>query len=288
MSSRLAPRISIVLIGAFLVGSGCGGTGLATKTDAESGTGGNLASGGAAATGGATGSGGMSTSGSGGTGTSPIASGGIDSDSCSGLYPDNPNCGGAGGNPGTGAVGTGADGAASTGGIASTGGARTGSGGSVSTGGIVSTGGTRSTGGAGGGSSVIDGGSTTGCSCAGGTTTFDCFCGVHSCARTLSSFTADAGAGGGYSTLEEYGNCNLVVVTVATGLAGGVYVFDRTTGRLVGERYESDVPDACPFDPDASSYRTLSAGQFPDATCVRSECLNGIFPAISACPDAGI
>ena len=108
MSSRLVPRISIVLIGAFLVGSGCGGTGLATKTDAESGTGGNLASGGAAATGGATGSGGMSTSGSGGTGTGPIASGGIDSDSCSGLYPNNPNCGGAGGNPGTGAVGTGA------------------------------------------------------------------------------------------------------------------------------------------------------------------------------------
>jgi hypothetical protein len=304
MSSSLALRSSLVFLGALLVGHGCGGHGLVSQRDAGSGTGGGLAAGGTVSTGGtlaaggAAGSGGVGIGGFGGTATVPIGVGGTVSDACSMGYPGNPFCGGAGGNPGTGGTTTGtggisSGGTVSTGGArtggAATGGTRTGTGGNVAAGGAVGAGGILSTADAGdGGGSTVDGDAATVCSCPGGITTFECFCRIHSCTSTLSDYTADAGVGGGYSTLEEYADCNLVVVTVATSLAGGAYVFDRTTGRLVGARYDSDVRDACPFAPDGSAYYTLSAGQFPDPSCVRTRCSNGIYPAIQACPDAGI
>jgi hypothetical protein len=269
--SHLPTRICLFFLGALLAGHGCGGTGTATKQDSAAGTGGaqatggTLASGGTTAAGGATGSG--RTTGNPGTGGSNPRTGGAAS-------------GGAVSATSSGGTRAGTGGAAS-GGSVSTGGTRAGTGGTVGTGGAT---GTTASGGTTG--TAIDGG-TTECSCAGGQTTWDCLCTITSCSLTLSTFTTDAGAGGNYSTLEEYASCNLVVVRIATSMSGRKYVFDRTTGVLVGRTIESDVLEPCPFGPDGGSYRTLSAGQFPDSTCVRSQCINGALPAISPCPDGG-
>jgi hypothetical protein len=88
--------------------------------------------------------------------------------------------------------------------------------------------------------------------------------------------------------LEEYASCNLVVVTVGPVSSPSTNVFDRTTGQLVGEILNVDVAMNCPFGPDAGSFVTLAAGQFPDTTCVRSRCIGGNGLGFRSCPDAGI
>lgn len=198
---------------------------------------------------------------------------------------------GTGGAPVTGGT-PGSGGVSGSGGALGSGGAKPGTGGS--TGGWGGGGGVFSTGGAGGGTAGGTGGGpgsdggANACACAGGKTTFDCLCSVVSCTMTLASFVPDAGSGSGYSTLEEYASCNLVVLSIAASISGGQYVFDRTTGALVGRSLESDVLARCPFGDDSSAYRTLSAGRFPDSTCVRSRCQQGSLPAVRTCPDEGI
>ena len=297
MSFTQTSRLFVVLAGALLVSQGCGGAALKRKTVAgDAGpTGGSLATAGATAVGGTGGSGGMGGAGTLTTGGTIATGGTLTTGGTVGTGGTVATGGtvGTGGTVATGGI-TGSGGTVATGGTTGSGGTRIatggseGSGGCPCTGGSSGTGGTRggtggaqSTGGAGG--NVLDGGA---CTCSG--MSFDCFCTIHPCSQTLSYYTVDAGAGGRYSVLEEYANCNLVVVAMQTGLGGWVYVFDRTTGRLVGETYETDVPETCPFAPDAGQYLTLTAGRFPDATCVRSKCSNGSYPASTPCPDAGI
>jgi hypothetical protein len=190
---------------------------------------------------------------------------------------------GAGGAPSTGGAtgGTGvADGAVGTGGTVTTG----------ATGGTIGTGGTRATGGTSGtGGTGVDSGTPNGCTCTGGSTTLECFCAKFGCPQSLFSFSPDAGASQAFSTWEEYADCNLVLITKPPGIGPDRYVFERSTGRLVGARYGADVPEACPWDRDAGSFRVLTAGQFPQSTCVRSKCEKGTLPDVmSTCADAGI
>ena len=200
-----------------------------------------------------------------------------------GLGTGGPGSGGiVGSGGGSGPVGTG--GFKATGGITGVGGS--GSGGSVGVGGNQGGLGGSLTGGA-GGTSALDANNTTACTCSAGTTSFDCFCTIHSCTLTLSYFTPDAGTGAAYATLEEYANCNLIVVDNSTSTPGATYVFDRTTGSMVGATSYSDVVERCPFGQDSSTFRSLSAGRFPDASCVRSNCVNGVNPARQKCTDAG-
>jgi hypothetical protein len=188
----------------------------------------------------------------------------------------------AGGGAGGGAA---ADGGPGAGGILDAGAtwAQGGDPGSGGTGGAGGTGGV-------GGRAGIDGGGTSTCDCAGGETTWDCFCGSpNACDVTLSSFIPDAGSNR-YSELEEYAACGLVVVTSRNSAMGvDMYVFDRTSGRLVGKKSTSDTPDRCPFQA-GPPVMTLSAGQFPDSTCVRSKCLsNGsLLPLVKPCSDGGV
>lgn len=228
------------------------GTGGSSVTTAAQSTGGSASAGGAAATGGVTSAGGA-RGGSGGTAASggELASGGRV---------------GSGGSP-------------SSGGIVGFGGAPT-------TGGRPGSGGIPSSGGAGGSGLGIDGAVAGECNCAGGQTTLDCFCKAYNCNITLSSFGADAG-GDGYALREEYANCGLVVITTASSMVPAVYVFDLTTGRLVGEEYMSDVAEPCRFGGDEHSY-TLSAGRFPDSDCVRSKCSYGNNPSFRYCSDGGV
>jgi hypothetical protein len=193
----------------------------------------------------------------------------------------------AGGTSGT--SGTGAGGSTTTGtGRRNTGGTAAGGSGGSGTGGVVGSGGLGAGGAlATGGSSGGDAGAVTTCSCAGGKTTLECFCRVFSCDRTLASFTVDAGTSSAFSTLEEYADCDLVVVTVMNSIAPWVYVFNRSTGQLVGEQYNTDAAEPCRFGGDSGAYYSLSGGLFPDATCVRSRCTMGSLPGLKSCPDAG-
>jgi len=145
-----------------------------------------------------------------------------------------------------------------------------------------STGGTGGAGGAGGsGGTMLDGGGS--CTCASGETTLDCFCSTYDCPTSLTAFTEGARA---YSLLEEYAECNLVVVSTMLGISPDTFVFDRTTGGLVGERINADSVERCPFGGDAG-FRMLSAGTFPASSCVRTRCEQGSLPSLRSCPDVG-
>ena len=259
------------------------GTGGSSVTTAAPSTGGSASAGGAAATGGVTPAGGA-MGGSDGTAASggEVATGGRGG---SGGSPSSGGIVGAGGVPATGGRAS-SDGGPSSGGIFGSGGVF-GFGGALITGGRPGSGGIPSSGGAGGGGSGIDGAVAGECNCAGGQTTLDCFCKAYNCNLTLSSFGGDAG-GDGYALREEYANCGLVVITSMSVMSPAVYVFDLTTGRLVGEEYMSDVAEPCRFGGDARSY-TLSAGRFPDSTCIRSKCSsNGNISGLRSCPDGGV
>ena len=268
MRSSITTNLAITLLGVLLACHACGGSGKSTparSVDAAPGSSGGSATGGTSTT-----TGGSATGGTMSTGGVPATDG---------MVGTGGSPGSGGGAPNTGGTQAGSGGLA-TGGRVSTGGNVAGSGGVVADGG-VGTGGTRASGGAGGsGGSWSDPG---GCSCAGGRTTLECFCKAYACTETLASYAPDAGAGLAYSTLEEYADCNLVVVTIMGSIASQPYVFDRTTGRLVGRKLNSDVAEKCPFGGESAGY-TLTAGQFPDSTCVRTKCVQGTLPGIGTCP----
>jgi hypothetical protein len=113
---------------------------------------------------------------------------------------------------------------------------------------------------------------------------------ASACATNLGAYYSDAGIGSNIAAIQEYANCNLVVVTTTImNVAYPQHVYDRTTGLLVGEKKVSDIPTPCPFGADAGSFWSLSAGRFPDSTCVRSKCvLVGSPPPGVSCGDAGI
>jgi len=240
-----------------------------------------------------------------GSGGKPAASGGV---AAGGVA----NTGGVSSTGGIasagGAVGSG--GAAGDGGVMSSGGMATASGG-VASGGVMSSGGTSSaaggvaTGGTGTGGAISTGGTAgTGdagvdvagtapsCSCATGTTSWDCYCMAYAsaCATNLGAYYSDAGIGSSVVAIQEYANCNLVVITTFdSSYAFLRHVYDQTTGLPVGDQTGSDTPTACPFG--AGTFWTLSAGRFPDSTCVRSKCVlvaGKTPPPGVSCGDAGI
>lgn len=197
---------------------------------------------------------------------------------------------GSGGGIGTGGVmgnggvvGTGGQPAA--GGALGTGGARTtgGAGGGAATGGAAGKGGS-------GGSTTADAGTSGACACTGGTTTLECFCSKWSCPSSLSAYSVDGGPGFAFVTMEEFADCDLVQVNgLSPGLNPDQWIFERSTGRLVGGRYASDVPEPCPWDSEAGASRILIAGQFPETTCVRTRCVSGTLPQVlRSCPDGGV
>jgi hypothetical protein len=240
-----------------------------------------------------------------GSGGKPAASGGV---AAGGVA----NTGGVSSTGGIasagGAVGSG--GAAGDGGVMSSGGMATASGG-VASGGVMSSGGTSSaaggvaTGGTGTGGAISTGGTAgtgdagvdvagtaPGCSCVEGTTSWDCYCMAYAsaCATNLGAYYSDAGIGSSVVAIQEYANCNLVVITTFdSSYAFLRHVYDRPTGLPVGDQTGSDTPTACPFG--AGTFWTLSAGRFPDSTCVRSKCVlvaGKTPPPGVSCGDAGI
>jgi hypothetical protein len=200
---------------------------------------------------------------------------------------------GTGGGPGAGTGGmVGKGGAVSTGTRRATGGA-VGTGGTHATtgaGGGAATGGVSGKGGSTGSSTQPDAGTGGACACTGNTTTLECFCSRWSCPSGLSAFSTDGGAGFAFVTMEEFADCDLVQVNgLSPGLNPDQWIFERSTGRLVGARYASDVPEPCPWDRDAGGARTLFAGQFPETTCVRTRCVPGTLPQVlHSCPDGGV
>jgi hypothetical protein len=151
-------------------------------------------------------------------------------------------------------------------------------------GGTTGSGGSGGSGGAGG---VVgsDGGAST-CSCNGSSTTLDCFCSAggipYGCERNLSAFTSPGGRS--YSTIEEFAECNLVVVTNVSSFGMQLSVYDRPTGQLVGRRYYSDVNERCPFDGTDTGSRSISAGRFPDSSCRQTSCIEGTEMITFHCP----
>ena len=276
---KSAPHVSIDAAPTSSGGSASGGTSTATGGSA---TGGSMGSGGAPAIGGMVGTGGNPGDGGEGPNTGGTATGGTSN--------SGGTMAGSGGLATGGGVSTGGNmadgGGVATGGGPGTGGSRAsgGAGGSggVATSGGPGTGGTRASGGAGGGGvSGVDAGGA--CSCAGGETTLECFCKAYPCTDTLASYAPDGGAGLAYTILEEYADCNLVVVSIMDMIALQPYVFDRTTGRLVGRKFVSDIAESCRFGGESAGY-TLTAGQFPASTCVRTKCVKGTLPGVGSCP----
>lgn len=276
-----------------------------TNTGGVSSTGGIASAGGAVGSGGAAGGGGAMSSG-GMTASGGVASGGVMSSggtssaaggaASGGLMSGGGTSSAAGGATSGGAMSSGgtssAAGGAASGGAMSSGGTSSAAGGvatgGTGTGGAISTGGTAGTGDAG----VDVAGTAPSCSCATGTTSWDCYCMAYAsaCATNLGAYYSDAGIGSSVVAIQEYANCNLVVVTTTImNVAYPQHVYDRTTGLLVGEKKVSDIPTPCPFGADAGSFWSLSAGRFPDSTCVRSKCvLVGSPPPGVSCGDAGI
>lgn len=112
-----------------------------------------------------------------------------------------------------------------------------GSGGSGSSG----TGGSGGSGGAPGGS---DGGIST-CSCNGGTMSLDCFCSAYGasygCVSALATFKSGSSA---YSTIEEFADCNLAVVTITTSAGKQLSRIVLQTDEL--HRGDGADPDSLP------------------------------------------
>jgi hypothetical protein len=141
-------------------------------------------------------------------------------------------------------------------------------------------GGSGGTGGAPGGS---DGGNT--CACNGGSMSLDCFCsaygGIYGCVAALATFKS---SGSAYSTIEEFADCNLAVVTTTSSAGKQLSVYDRTTGTLVGRRLYSDMAERCPFDGRDTGSWTISAGRFPESSCKQTSCTEGTMPILTPCP----
>jgi hypothetical protein len=121
-----------------------------------------------------------------------------------------------------------------------------------------------------------------------------CFCSVESCTRTLADFV-DSGDGGrvlkpGQQSvlLLDYAGCNRVLVqahTYSRYVPASEYVFDRTTGALVGAKvWLDDRQHTCPFP--ASGARWVfgyQSGSYPiPSTCQATDCVTGSGP----CPGA--
>lgn len=119
------------------------------------------------------------------------------------------------------------------------------------------------------------------------TMSWDCYCRAYRCDILLDSFGADGGAAASVLAITEYADCGLIVVTTKVGPDLPLsHVFDAANGVLVGEQRGTDVPSKCPFG-DAGSYGSLSAGQFPAATCKVTSCAPGGSP-IASCGSGGI
>lgn len=97
----------------------------------------------------------------------------------------------------------------------------------------------------------------------------------------------------GYSQIEEYKNCNLLVLSSKGSIVDTIDVYDLTTGKLAGTLHQSDYrAERCPYPgyPEGQLL-VVWAGRFPDASCVRSRCTTGQnehVPGITPCGDGGI
>ena len=123
---------------------------------------------------------------------------------------------------------------------------------------------------------IVDGGiDTSGCSCADNTTTWDCFCSVFDCGKTIDAYAG--GLGKSYVLKREYAGCNLVEYWTIKGTSQGIDVFDLTTGKLVGAHRGAAYLDGpiCPFGGSDAVLYSLMAGRFPETDCVRSQCVEG-------------
>ena len=100
-----------------------------------------------------------------------------------------------------------------------------------------------------------------------------CFCADAAClsyddaiTRCPSSPFPDA------NRIDTYENCNLVVITIITGigLSGGAFVYDATTHELVGASYSADYPA---YQCGTTQVFGFEAGTFPAASCVLTHSL---------------
>jgi hypothetical protein len=115
---------------------------------------------------------------------------------------------------------------------------------------------------------------------------WDCYCQAYNCDFKLDAYKTDGGYMETVIAVTEYSDCGLVVVT--TRMASDPilsHVFDKATGRLVGNQLGTDVTTRCPFN-DAGSFWKLSAGQFPSATCKVTSCTPGSGP-LASCGSGG-
>lgn len=124
-----------------------------------------------------------------------------------------------------------------------------------------------------------------GCSCAGNTMSWDCYCAAFDCNKTVTAYAG--GLGKTYSLMREYAGCNLVEYWSLQGLAQIIDVFDLRTGKLVGHFGLVYADGSCPFGGPATPTSSFSTGQFAGMDCALTQCI--ATPASDMCNgvDAG-
>lgn len=134
------------------------------------------------------------------------------------------------------------------------------------------------------------------CACSDGTgpsqVPWGCFCAASNCTRTLADFVSASDGGKSVNPGEhtvrvlEYASCNLVAVqakTFSDYVPTSEYVFDRTTGVMVGALvWLDDREHLCPFASDGGRWIFgYQSGSYPVPTsCQATDCL----PGSGTCP----
>jgi hypothetical protein len=125
------------------------------------------------------------------------------------------------------------------------------------------------------------------CTCSTGAVAWDCYCSSHDCNRSLNPYVLEAGTKKDCAFMLEYADCGFnVIFTTSTNL-NLREVYARNTWKLVGEEIAVPAGSSCPAAPAGAVQGTLRAGQFPDASCVVSRCLQGKMADACGGADAG-
>jgi hypothetical protein len=125
------------------------------------------------------------------------------------------------------------------------------------------------------------------CTCSAGTVAWDCYCSSHDCNRSLNPYVLEAGTKKDCAFILEYADCGFNVVFPTSTNLDLREVYARNTWSLVGEVVTVPAGSSCPAAPDGAAQGTLTAGQFPDASCVVSRCLQGRLADACGGADAG-
>ena len=125
------------------------------------------------------------------------------------------------------------------------------------------------------------------CTCGAGTVGWDCYCGVRDCNKTLNGYVLEAGTKKDFASLREYADCGFIVVETMLTDSTVREVYARNTWKLVGEELRVPAGSSCPAAQDGAVQGIVRAGEFPDASCVGTRCIEGRMADSCGGADAG-